>query len=136
MKSLILLTTILVITSFQMHAQNTPEIIIEEFFEKYKSVNADEAMDYIFNTNPWKELSVEQIEALKSKLNSSSRIIGKIIDYKLISKKAATEDFLQYTYIVKYEKQPLRFIFLFYHPSENWQLLNLSFDDELLKELR
>ncbi len=40
--------------------------------------------------------------------------------------------------LVKYERQPLRFIFKYYKPQNDWRILNFSFDenvDEALEEI-
>jgi hypothetical protein len=37
---------------------------------------------------------------------------------------------------VKYDRQPIRFNFLFYSPNGQWQLQNFSFDDGIDEELK
>jgi hypothetical protein len=39
------------------------------------------------------------------------------------------------TYIVKYDREPLRFTFFFYKPKDVWRVSNFSYDENISDEL-
>lgn len=133
MKNLIIIG--LLLYSFNGFAQNDPQKIINEFFRLYKTKDANEAVDYIFSTNKWMNDSKDQIENVKFKLNSTLKLIGDYAGYDLITKKNVGDHLTLYTYIVRYDRQPLRFSLLFYKPSNEWRLQNFSYDDKIDEEL-
>lgn len=37
--------------------------------------------------------------------------------------------------MIKYDRQPIRFLFIFYRASEKWQLQNFRYDDDFETEI-
>jgi hypothetical protein len=125
----------LLFCSFNSFAQNDPQKIIDEFFKLYKEKNSDASLDYLFGTNKWMNNSKEQIESVKLKLNNTLKLLGEYQGYNLITKKSVTDHLSLYTFMVRYDRQPLRFSILFYKPNDQWRLMNFSYDDNLGGEL-
>ena len=75
------------------------------------------------------------IDNVKFKLNGTLKLIGGYAGHNLISKKTVGDHLTLYTYIIRYDRQPLRFSLLFYKPSNEWRLFNFSYDDSLDEEL-
>lgn len=121
--------------SFNSVAQDDPQKIIDKFFNLYTTKNANEAVDYIFSTNKWMDDSKDQIENVKFKLNGTLKLLGDYTGHSLITTKMVDEHLTLYTFMVRYDRQPLRFSLLFYKPSTEWRLLNFSYDDNLSSEL-
>ena len=48
---------------------------------------------------------------------------------EFIYKGGIGESFSTYIYLVKYDRQPIRFTFEFYRPKEKWILYSFKFDD-------
>jgi hypothetical protein len=105
---------------------------IDTFFKKYKT-SPDSAIDYIFGTNPF--FTGSQIAPLKAKLDSLQFILGKYVGKELIAQKSATPSLVLYSYLVKHENQPIRFVFMFYKPKNDWLLYRFNFDDAMDVEL-
>ena len=122
--------------SFNVLAQDDPQKIIDQFFNLYKGKGANEAVDYIFSTNKWISDSKDQVENVKFKLNGTLKLLGEYAGYNLITKKTVENHLTLYTYMVRYDRQPLRFSLLFYKASNEWKLLNFSYDDKLSEELQ
>ena len=38
-------------------------------------------------------------------------------------------------FLVKYEREPIRFTFLLYKPKDKWEVLNFSFNENMDKEI-
>ncbi|NOT76435.1 MAG: hypothetical protein HOP08_16020 [Cyclobacteriaceae bacterium] len=82
--------------------------------------------------------SKDQIENVKFKINSTVvKAMGDYFGYEQITKKTVGDKLTYYTFLLKYDRQPIRFNFLFYSPSGNgqWRLQNFSFDDKIPDEL-
>ena len=106
---------------------------IETFFKKYKT-SSDSAIDYIFSTNKL-FTNLSQINLLKAKLDSLQLSLGPFIGRELIAEKSATNSLVIYSYIVKHENQPIRFIFMFYKPHNDWELYRFNYDDGMDAEM-
>ena len=115
-------------------AQNTSESIVENFFNVYKN-NSSDAIDYLFQDNKWMEDKFEELLNLKSQLFENQKLLGEFCGYEKITEQNAGKDYKQLVYLVKYERQPIRFIFELYKPKEKWIVLNFSydFDSEFIK---
>lgn len=125
----------LLFCSINTFAQNDPQKIIDEFFSLYKSKDVDTSLDYLFGTNKWMVNSKDQIEEVKSKLKGTLKLVGDYYGYSLITKKSVGDHYWLYTFMVRYDRQPIRFSILFYKPSDQWRLMNFSYDDNLGDEL-
>lgn len=121
--------------SFNSSAQEGPQKLIDEFFNLYKNKGTNEAIDYIFSTNKWMKDSKDQIESVKIKLNGTLKQIGDYNGYNLITIKTLGDHLSLYTFMVRYDRQPLRFSLLFYKPQEQWRLQNFSYDASIPDEL-
>jgi len=117
-------------------AQNDPQKIIDEFFTLYKNKGVDTSLDYLFGTNKWMSNSKDQVEGVKSKLNGTLKLVGDYYGYDLITKKTVGDHYSLYTFMVRYDRQPLRFSMLFYKPNDQWRLMNFSYDDGLDEDLQ
>ena len=117
-------------------AQNDPQKISDEFFRIYKEKNSDAALDYLFGTNKWMNDAKDQIDNVKFKLNGTLKQLGDYYGYNLITKKTIGEHLWLYNYIVRYDRQALRFSILFYKPNDQWRLMNFSYDDNIDDELK
>lgn len=106
---------------------------IETFFKKYKT-SSDSAIDYIFGTNKL-FTNLSQINLLKAKLDTLQLSLGPFISRELIAEKSATNSLVIYSYIVKHENQPIRFIFMFYKPHNDWELYRFNYDDGMDAEM-
>lgn len=130
-----ILVSALLFCSISAFAQNDPQKIIDEFFTLYKNKGADTSLDYLFGTNKWMDNSKEQIQGVKAKLNGTLKQLGNYYGYDLITKKSIGDRYWLYTFMIRYDRQPVRFSLLLYKPNDQWQLMNFSFDDNMDDEL-
>ena len=139
MKKQFLLILILLISFTSINtlkAQSISKEIIDQFFLIYEQ-EPQKAVDYIFSTNKWiSEESQEGIDNVKDKLENFLGLVGEYYGYDLITKKNVGENYELWSYIIKYDRQPLRFTFVLYRPKDKWQLQNFQFDDNLGDELK
>ena len=76
-----------------------------------------------------------QILDLSSKLLTTKNLLGDYHGHNSIVTKDLDERIKLYSYILYYEKHPLRFNFIFYSPNVKWKLQHFSYDDQIFNEL-
>ena len=128
MKQLVLFVCLLF--CFLAKSQSSPEEITDRFFEKYKK-DPMSAIDYIFSTSKYIDAKSENIVALKNKVKNVVDLCGDYLGFEYIDELKTGERIKMITYLVYYERQPMRFTFMLYKPKEKWVLQNFSFDTEL-----
>ncbi|MNY12503.1 hypothetical protein D3C86_1455890 [compost metagenome] len=128
---------IIVIFFFQLsHSQvSSADEIIKNFFTEY-SRNPSKAVEKIYQTNMWTMRLTDGIEEMKNEVNKFTvEYIGKYYGNELIVKKQLSDSFILYSYMLKYDRQPIRFIFKLYKPNDKWILFSLKIDDSLDDEI-
>jgi hypothetical protein len=136
MRKLFLLTCLgLFFCTISVLAQEqTPAGISKKFFELYTSKPMD-AIDYIFADVKKNKQINDDITAIKKNLKVTIDQDGEYYGYELITEKGVGSSFKLLSYMVKYDKQPVRFIFIYYKPKDIWKIytfqFNTNMDDEL-----
>ncbi|WP_162633264.1 hypothetical protein [Echinicola strongylocentroti] len=133
MKKTILLLSLTLIASITF-GQNSTNELTEKFFKKYET-NTDEAFDYIFGTNKWMGENKDGTEKVKFQLREYANLMGEYIGFEKLYEKSVGESLKVSVYLVKYDRQPLRFIFKYYKGRDKWKLFNLKFDENIDEEL-
>jgi hypothetical protein len=72
---------------------------------------------------------------VKNKIKNLTELVGDYYGYELLTVKTAGPSVKIMTFVVKYDREPLRFIFLMYKAKDTWRVNNFSFDEELGDEL-
>ena len=118
-----------------VYAQNSTEEITDRFFKTYEK-SPQKAVDDVFGTNKWMmERNKDGIENIKTQLTSFLGLVGEYYGYEKITEKSVGESFKLVSYMIKYDRQPMRFTFVFYKPNDKWQVQNFQYDDNLDDEL-
>ena len=133
-------TSILIVALFFFNimgnAQSTPTEIVETFFKDYVKSGSSIALDNLYSTNKWMTRSADAIVNLKSQMQGlNDDYVGKYYGYELIVEKRLTESFVLLSYLVKYDRQPLRFTFQFYKPNDTWMIFSFQYDGNMDEEI-
>jgi hypothetical protein len=138
MKTLTIRTTILcllfALVSYRSSAQSTIKEITDKFFALY-ATDPVKAVDYAFSTNKWFAKKQDGVDNVKTKIKDEVGLLGEYYGYEQISEKTAGQSSTMVSFIVKYDREPLRFIFLFYKPRDTWRVSNFSYDENIDKDL-
>ncbi len=130
-----ILLIVLIAISGNLLAQNLPEDLINDFFTTYEK-DAGKAIRNLYKTNVWTERIKDDIENVVNTVNGFTKdYMGEYYGYELITTKKFSESFELYSYLVKYDRQPVRFIFKFYKPNDKWVLYAYSLDDNIDDEI-
>jgi hypothetical protein len=81
------------------------------------------------------ERKQDDLDNVKTKMKSLVAVLGDYYGFEQLSEKTVGEHLKMVTFIVRYDREPLRFTFLFYKPKDAWRLNNFSFDEDLDKDL-
>ncbi|AMC10204.1 hypothetical protein Lupro_02575 [Lutibacter profundi] len=131
-----LLFVLLILISVNSFAQSSPQDIINVFFATYEK-DAGKAIKELYETNKWTERIKDDIDKIIGTVNGfTESYMGKYYGYEIITKKKFAESFELYSYMVKYDRQPIRFIFKFYKPNNKWVLYSYALDDSLDSEIQ
>ena len=116
-------------------AQTSIDEITTEFFSLY-SKSPQKAIYYAFSSNKWMmDRKKDAVESIKRKVAGDIELLGKYYGYEKITSKSIGDSFVLVSFMVKYDRQPIRFTFVFYMPDNKWQLQNFKYDVALDEEL-
>lgn len=121
------------VATVQAQAQ-TPTDISKKFFEVYAAKPMD-AIDYIFSGIPLSKQVKDDITAIKKNLKVTIDQGGAYNGYELITEKSVGNTLKLMSYMAKYDKQPVRFIFIYYKPKDVWKIYTFQFNTNLDDEL-
>ncbi|WP_345212385.1 hypothetical protein [Mucilaginibacter gynuensis] len=108
--------------------------LIDKFFKAYGKESTNAAVMGLFKTN--KLVDSTKLVDLVSKIDAERALLGDYHGKELIVQKKASGSLVLYSYLVKHEKQPVRFTFMFYKPKNEWMIYRLYFDDQVETELQ
>ena len=133
MKKTILLLSLILLTAIS-NGQNSTDELTAKFIKMYEQ-NTDSAFDYIFGTNKWMGENKMGTEKVKLQLREYANLMGEYMGFEKLTEKSLGESLKVSVYLVKYDRQPLRFIFKYYKAKDTWMLYNLKFDENIDDEL-
>jgi hypothetical protein len=117
-------------------AQKTPNDLVTKFFSDYEENGVSTALDNLYKTNKWLIRSTDAIVKLKTQMEGLNEdFVGKYYGYELIVEKKLTDSFLLQSYLVKFDRQPIRYTFEFYKPKDQWMIFGLQYDGNLDDEI-
>lgn len=114
--------------------EQTPADISKKFFELYATKPMD-AIDQLFGDVKKNKQVNDDITAIKKNLKATIDQDGDYYGYEPITEKGVGNTVKLLSYIVKYDKQPVRFVFVFYKPKDAWKIYTFQFNTNLDDEL-
>lgn len=108
-----------------------PEEMVRIFFDLFEGRGPVTAVDYIFSNNPYIYEKQDSVGALKEKVSKLENVLGKYRGHILIEDLQFGDTIRTISYLVKYDRQPLRFTFIFYRANRRWVTYQFYFDDPM-----
>ena len=118
----------LLLLSSGVSANNYQEEV-DKFFELY-------AVDSIYASNKYVSSIPDQVKQIKTQLSSLDDLVGEINFINKVSDYKVGELFVHVTYLVTYDRQPIRFEFQFFKVKEGWRIYSMSFDDNIDEDIK
>jgi hypothetical protein len=109
--------------------------IPETFFAQLAQGKTNEAIDFLYDTNPWVAKNSDQVMNLKGELAKLSGLVGEYRFHELIAEEKAGSRYAHLIYLVGYDRQPLRFEIKVYRPGDEWSFQGVSFDAALTDDI-
>ncbi len=109
--------------------------IPDKFFNYLAQGKTDDAIDFLYGTNPWVRKNSDQVTNLKGELSKLNRLVGKYLFHELILEQTVGSRYAHLIYLVGYERQPLRFEIKVYKPGEKWRFQGVSFDARITDDI-
>jgi hypothetical protein len=132
----ILFTVCLSFFGLLSFGQSSADLIVRHFFDLYEK-NPNDAVNYIYGTTRWPPRLKNAITDIKTELATyTPGDMGKYDGYELVARDQLSTSLMVYTYLVKYDRQPVRFTFELYKPTDKWQLLSFFIDSNTEEELQ
>jgi hypothetical protein len=117
-----MLIIVLSIFSFTYcYSQDSPEIIAEKFFSHLQAGNPDKAIESL-PMGPILQTDTTLSAKLLARLNENQASFGKYCGYELIEQNEISESYIFSEYLIKYLDAPRRIQFVFYKPTDKWQI--------------
>lgn len=101
---------------------------IDQFFELYKQGKVEESVESIFKSNQFTATNSDLIGNVKNQLSSASEMVGSLKHIEKIGTYNVDDLIVHITYLVIYERQPVRFEFQFFKVDDKWRINTFSFD--------
>lgn len=130
----VFLIAILILLAHTSFCQTDGKKMLTEFFKVYKKSPA-QAVNMIYNTSNWINNESESVKSLKAKLAEDIKLLGEYIGEEYIYHSGVGSSYVNYIYLVKYERQPLRFTFELYKPKDKWVIYSFKYDDSFDEDL-
>lgn len=131
----IIVILLLVQHSIFASGQTSIDTLINDFFKTYQ-IDRVKAIDDLYKTNPWSTKITDGILSLKKEVMSyDNDYMGKYYGHELLIFKKVADTYALVSHVVKYDRQPMRFTFQFYKPSDKWRLYSFNIDSNLDDEV-
>ncbi|WP_323789039.1 hypothetical protein [Psychroserpens sp.] len=136
MKSNILICLLCFSITGLVSAQDKPQDLVDNFFKNFETKGATFALDELYRGNTWISRNNDAVEKLKTQMEGlNENFVGKYYGKEVILEKKLSDSFVLISYLVKYDRQPLRFTFQFYRPDDTWRIQSFSYDGDLDDEI-
>lgn len=110
--------------------------IVDHFFEKVKAGDFTGAAHVLIDTNPRDAFNVEKHESLAVPLQKIQETFGAFKEFKPLVTKTLG-DGVGYVYgLAIYDRDPIRYEFMFYKDGEDWRLFHVDFNLNYIPEIR
>ena len=117
-----------------------PKQLAEDFIQSLGTDHQDEAMENLFSTNSAAFMQKGRQDKMKLEISQMVRGGGKFSGADLLAEKQLGERMIGLTYLLRFNRSPIRFEFVFYKPDDRWMILKFStrsgLADEIVEAMR
>lgn len=134
---LIVLSLALFCTTSPLLAQGATDYLqeISAFFATIKKGQPKEAAERLLSTNAEAAARLDNKLSVENGLERMKDTLGAFKDFNIVKEKKIGERIVYVLAFAIYEKQPVRFEFIFYKPEEKWLFLNVNFGLQTIDDI-
>lgn len=102
----------------------------EAFFQNLAQNQSEQALNNLFQTNPWISRNLDQLNNLRSQLSGLSSMAGSYLGFRVLVNQVFDDFYAMQYCLAIYDRQPVIFEFQYYCPRDEWRIqnFNVSFD--------
>lgn len=130
----ILLLTGAITLSFSQ-AKDDGQDLIDTFFDLYKNKGYNIALRYTLTTNKWIQPAGGEMDNIIIKLEKEIKTMGDYLGYEQLKSKTLGTRLRYVSYLVYYQRDPVRFTFALYKNSDMWEISDFQYDFTFDKEI-
>ncbi|WP_196891176.1 hypothetical protein [Aureivirga marina] len=130
----IFLILIIVFISKPVFSQSNYTNMLDNFFSTYKT-DREKALNDIFNTNEWLTNNKKGLISIQSRINHEILQMGNYNGYEELITTTLSDFLVLKSYVLKYDRQPILFTFIFYKAKDQWILYDFNYDNDINDEL-
>lgn len=119
----------------QSQDKNDGQELIDNFFTYYKQRGPEIALKYAFSTNKWIEPNGDELVGLSNRLFKQVEKMGDYLGQEEIRSVKVGSRLRFATFLVYYERDPLRFILELYRTNTGWEITHVEFDTKFDEEI-
>jgi hypothetical protein len=108
--------------------------IIDPFFETYRINGPKNAISKLLGSNKYIPQDVTDTVAVR--LERLAKGFGKFQGVDKVSTLHYGKSIVEVTYLVNYERQPMRFKFQFYQPGTGWRIQDFRYHSDFMNDLK
>ncbi len=131
------LFTIMLLGSLTAVAQTKDDgqELIKTFFDLYKTKGYEAAVRYSWSTNKWIPTAPEEMNNIILALGKEVDQMGDFIGQEELKSKKVGSRFRIVSYLVYYQRDPIRFTFELYKNNTGWEISDFVFDTQFEEEI-
>lgn len=129
------ITLTLLLALPMMTLGSEPKQLAEAFIKNLGTDHQSKAMVDLFSTNSAAFMQENKIEKLKLEIAQMIKGGGKYSGADLIAEKQVGERLIGLTYLLRFNRGPIRFEFVFYKPNDRWMISKFSTKSGLADEI-
>jgi hypothetical protein len=130
--AVIILSTPLAMCSTGHSSNAETQKVVDTFFQEYKT-SSKTAIVNLLAKNKW--ITNDDASKVASQIDELAVELGAYNGGEKIGESTYGTSMLQYVYVAKYERQPLKFTFRFYRPNNKWELYSFNYEVDFINEL-
>lgn len=119
----------------QTRDQDDGQELITKFFDLYKTRGYDAAVRYCWSTNKWIPSSPDDMNKIILSLGKQVDQMGDYLGQEELKSKKVGSRFRIVSYLVYYQRDPVRFTFELYRNNQNWEITDFVFDTRFEQEI-
>lgn len=134
---LIVLSLILFGPTAALRAQAATDYLqeISAFFATIRKGQPKEAAERLLSTNAEAASRLDNKLSVENGLERMKDTLGAFKDFNIVKEKKIGDRIVYVLAFANYEKQPVRFEFIFYKPEEQWLFLNVNFGLQTIDDI-
>ncbi len=116
-------------------ADDDGQELIDNFFEMYKNRGYEVALKYSWSTNKWMPATGDAMNNIAVRLGKQVAVMGEFIGQEQLKSRKVGSRFRIVSYLVYYQRDPMRFTFELYKNNDGWEFTDVEFDTKFDEEV-